>query len=198
MSAAAPAVAADSWPIECALEILDEEGFDAVTLRAVAARGDRTPMAVYRHLSDVDELLTVMVRRVFEHWESRVYTVTEVTDPVERLRAYAAVYRKYAERFPHRYDLLFVHRHGIGTHRFPDGFRDEPATTFRILRDAVAEAMEAGRLPDDDPVEVALMVWATAHGLVMIRRSGRFAGARDAFVRLYEWSLDRLLGSPAG
>lgn len=180
------------WPIRTALEILDAEGFSAVGVRSVAARAGHTPMAVYRHVSDAAELLRRVVRQVFEHWESRVYPLLDEPDPVERLRRYAVVYADYERAHPHRYDVLFVLRHGIGTHRFPDGFRENAASTFRILSDAVAEAMNAGTLERDDPVEFALGCWATAHGLVMLRRSGRFPDA-GSFERCYGRAIDRLL-----
>lgn len=185
-----------SWPVRSALEILDEEGFSAVTLRAVAARADRTPMAVYRHVRDVEDLLRLLVRRVFEHWESRVHGLLEESDPLLRLQRYADVYAAYERDHPHRYDVLFVLPHGMGTRRFPDGFEERAASTFAILRDAVAE-VTAEASPDDDPVELALGLWATVHGLVMLRRSGRFPDDR-VFEAFYRRTVTRLLGDLAG
>lgn len=184
----------ESWPVATALRLVDESGFESVTIRSVAARAGYTPMAVYRHVADLDELLRIVVRRIFEDWESRAYTVLDESDPVERLRRAAEVYREYAARYPHRYEILFVLRHGIGTHRFPAGFRETPATTFEILVEAVREGIDQSVLTPDDPVEVALLFWSAAHGLVMLERSGRFEDDA-AFARLYARSIDRLLAS---
>lgn len=186
-----------SWPVRSALDILDEKGFRAVTVRAVAAKAGHTPMAVYRHVEDLDELLRLVVRRVFEHWESRVYGLLDEADPVRRLRRYAELYAAYERAHPHRYDVLFVLPHGMGTHRFPDGFGERAASTFAILRDAVADAVTQGSR-DEDPVELALGFWATAHGLVMLRRSGRFPDDRvfDGYYRrTVARTLDGLVGS---
>lgn len=185
-----------SWPVQSALEVLDEEGFSAVTLRAVAARAGHTPMAVYRHVRNVEDLLRRLVRRVFEHWESRVFGLLEENDPLVRLQRYAEVYATYERDHPHRYDVLFVLPHGMGTRRFPDGFEERAASTFALLRDAVAKvAAEASR--DDDPVELGLGLWATVHGLVMLRRSGRFPDDR-VFEACYRRTVNRLLGDLAG
>lgn len=180
------------WPVAAGLEIVDEAGFDAVSVRAVAARAGYTPMAVYRHVSDVDELLRRVVRCVFEDWESRVYAVLDEPDPVARLRRYGEIYSEYGRVHTHRYDLLFVIPHGIGTHRFPKRPAEEGATTFRILEDAVREAMTSGILEEGDPSEVALGLWATAHGLVMLERSGRFPDP-TAFEEFFRRTIDRLL-----
>lgn len=188
---------AEPWPVRAALEILDAEGFGAVTVRAVAERGGHTPMAVYRHVEDVEDLLRTVVRRVFEHWESHVYEVLEEPDPLSRLRRYAEIYAAYGNAHPRRYDVLFVLPHGIGTHRFPEGFGERAAGTFRILSDAVADALPAGAAERDDPAVVALRLWATVHGLVMLRRSGRFPDAR-AFERIYDGTVTHLLASLAG
>lgn len=187
----------EPWPVAAGLEIVDRSGFDDVSVRSVAARAGYTPMAVYRHVADVDDLLERIVRRVFEDWESRVYAVLDEGDPMTRLWRYAEVYREYAVCYPYRYEVLFVLSHGIGTHRFPEGFSDSPATTFRILVETVGEAMECGRLKADDPVEVGLLFWSTAHGLVTLERSGRFE-ADQAFTAFYRRSIRRLLGAMGG
>lgn len=50
--------------IEVALGITRAEGLRAVTMRAVAARLDVTPMALYRHVADRDELVRLVADRV--------------------------------------------------------------------------------------------------------------------------------------
>lgn len=182
----------DAWPVAAALEIVDETGFGDVSVRSVAARAGYTPMAVYRHVSNLDELLRRVVRRVFEDWESRVYGVLEEGTPNGRLWRYAKLYRHYALRHPQRYELLFVLRHGIGTHRLPEEPPEDRATTFHILVETVQDAMDSGILTPDDPVETALLMWSTAHGLVTLRRSGRFQEP-EAFARFYDRSMLRLL-----
>lgn len=193
----APDASADPWPVAAALEIVDESGFEALSVRSVAAHAGYTPMAVYRHVADADELRRRVVRRIFEEWESRVYSVLDAREPMARLWKYARVYREYAVRRPHRYEVLFELGHGLGTHRFPGGFRDSPATTFEVLVDSVGEAMERGELEADDPVEVALLFWSTAHGLVTLRRSGRFDDGAE-FGAFYRRSLGRLLRAMGG
>ena len=46
--------------VQHALEVADEEGLDAVSFRRLAADFGVTPMALYRHVADRDDLLAAM------------------------------------------------------------------------------------------------------------------------------------------
>lgn len=52
--------------VDEAMLILDEEGEGALSMRALAARLGVTPMALYRHFTDRDDLLLALVERVSE------------------------------------------------------------------------------------------------------------------------------------
>lgn len=183
----------DAWPITSGLQIVDESGFESLSLRSVAERAGFTPMAVYRHVDGISDLHRQVVRRIFEDWESRVYPILDEGKAIQRLWRYAQLYLDFALEHPNRYEVLFVLRHGIGTHTFPQGFREAPASTFQLLINAVQEAMADGDLTADDPVEFSLFMWSTALGLIMLERSGRFPDQAH-FREFYTRSLERLLG----
>lgn len=44
----------------CALEICEEKGFEAISMRLLAKKLDVTPMALYKHISTKNELLNLM------------------------------------------------------------------------------------------------------------------------------------------
>lgn len=50
--------------IAAAIELADEDGLDAVTMRRIAERLGAGAMSLYRHISDKDELVGAMVERV--------------------------------------------------------------------------------------------------------------------------------------
>lgn len=182
-----------TWTTDAALAVLRAEGFDAITMRRVGDEAGVTAMALYRHHPDKAGLLRATVRQVFKAWESRVYGVTETVDPIERLLEYARVYLQFALEEPHFYDVLFIRPLESGIHRYPEGFRERPATTFQILEHALEEAMAAGRIHRDDTVEMALGLWAFVHGWVMIHRSGRFPGEVGEFIEVYERAVGRFV-----
>ncbi len=53
-----------------ALEIADDEGLEAVTIRRVAKELGVTPMALYWHFTDKEELLGAMAEQIFAEIES--------------------------------------------------------------------------------------------------------------------------------
>jgi len=52
--------------VAAALEIVDAQGLDALSLRGVAARLEVTPMPLYRHVADRDELVDLVVEALLE------------------------------------------------------------------------------------------------------------------------------------
>jgi len=52
--------------IETALNLVEETGAEAVSFRNIATRLDVTPMALYRHFGDKQELLALMLDRFIE------------------------------------------------------------------------------------------------------------------------------------
>jgi WHG domain-containing protein len=81
--------------------------------------------------------------------------------------------------------------------RFPDDFAARRSAAFSLLADRVAAAMAARELRDDDPNEVALTLWAHAHGLILLQRAGRFGHQLAPYRRAFDRSLDRLVAGLA-
>lgn len=79
---------------ECALRLADTEGLDAVTIRRVAKENGVTPMALYWHFKNKDELLIGMIDHVFsgvradpeagDPWQKRLRKVVETVVGVLR------------------------------------------------------------------------------------------------------------------
>src|SRR6266852_189115 len=55
--------------LDAGIEIADEEGLDAVTLRRIAERLSVTPMALYRHVASKDDLLDGMADLLYAELE---------------------------------------------------------------------------------------------------------------------------------
>jgi AcrR family transcriptional regulator len=176
--------------LDAALAVLQADGLEGLTTRAVAERAGLTQPALYRHFRDKDELVREVLREVQALFRDRLVEALSVEGADTRLRAALDAFRAFAVDRPHLFDALFV-RPPSGRET-PAETAARPGTIFRLLVDRVVECMHAGELRDDDPVSVALTLAAHAQGLVLLYRRGRLGDAR-AFARFYVASLDRLL-----
>ncbi len=78
--------------IDAALAVLDEAGARACTLRAVAVTLHVTPMAIYWHVSDKEDLLDAVLDRVLS-------SISPAGLPADPLQALAVMGRRYREAF---------------------------------------------------------------------------------------------------
>jgi len=73
-----------------AAERVAEQGFDALSMRAVAARLEAVPMALYNHFATKEQLVAALLDRVLGRFEAPPQT----DDWVEDLRAFARAHRR--------------------------------------------------------------------------------------------------------
>ena len=178
--------------LRAAHKLFDREGADAVSMRRVAELVGITPMAIYRHFPNREALLKRLSDDSFEtvahEWEARATH----PDILKRLLALLEPYLNYALEHPHLFDHAFSVRRD-DARRFPEDFRARQSPTLNVVADAVAEGVRLGVLKKDDPWDVAMSLWAHAHGLVALYRAGRFSDDEARFRTFYFESIGRLI-----
>jgi len=178
--------------LRAAHKLFDREGADAVSMRRVAELVGITPMAIYRHFPNREALLKRLsddsFNTVAHEWEVRATH----PDILERLLALLEPYLNYALEHPHLFDHAFSVRRD-DARRFPEDFHARQSPTLNVVADAVAEGMRLGVLKQDDPWDVAMSLWAHAHGLVALYRAGRFSYDEARFRKFYFDSIGRLI-----
>lgn len=85
-----------------ALEIIDQDGVEALTMRRLGQALDRNPMGIYRHAADKDALLDGVV----EHVLSELVVAREPGDWETALRHTAHAFRRIALAHPNAVPLL--------------------------------------------------------------------------------------------
>lgn len=178
--------------LRAARALFEREGAQAVSMRRVAEAVGLTPMAIYRHFPNREALLKRISDDSFDeiarHWLAR----NSGGDVLARVIALQRIYLDYALAHPHLFDHAFSVRRA-DARRYPEDFRAGRSPTLTVAAEAVAEAMRAGVLREDDAWDVAMTLWAHTHGLVALYRAGRFSYDEARFRQFYEASLRRLL-----
>ena len=150
--------------LRAALELLHEGGVEALTLRAVARRAGVSPGAPYHHFADKDALLAAVAEDGFV----RLHAALTESAPPTRLRSMCAAYVRFALAQPALYAVMFHPE--LGQSPTMVTVANAALATFEELVAAVAAVSP---LPDDlSRRETALLVWALAHGAVVLHLGG--------------------------
>lgn len=174
-----------------ALDVLQDQGLEGVTMRAVADRAGVTAPALYWHFADKEALVREVGRELSRVFKDQMLEAVAAPASEARLRRTLEVFRTFAIAHPSYFHMLFV--------RPPTSRRGEirdagaSPTIFQLLVDRVAECMRDGSLAKADPQSVAMTLAALAQGLVVLHRGGRFA-SDAAFATFFDLSVDRMIG----
>ncbi|HVW78549.1 MAG TPA: TetR/AcrR family transcriptional regulator [Alloacidobacterium sp.] len=175
-----------------ALKLLEDEGESAVSMRRIAQTVGITPMAIYHHFPNRETLLNFVVDREFGKFLGYIQARPLRGSLQSRLLGCMDSYIDYAFDRPRIFDYVFSQPRP-GARRYPDDFRARRSPTLTPIADLVAEAMKSGFLKKDDAWEIAMELWAHAHGYVALYRGGRFHLSEAEFRALVRRSLRRLL-----
>jgi len=178
--------------LHAARALFEREGAGGVSMRRVADAVGITPMAIYRHFPNREALLKQIsddsFNEIARHWDAHRHG----SDPIARLLATQRIYLDYALAHPHLFDHAFSVRRD-DARRFPEDFHARRSPTANVVHDVVVDAQGKGLLRAGDPWDIAMTLWAHAHGLIALYRAGRFSYDEHRFRTFYEHSLGQLL-----
>jgi AcrR family transcriptional regulator len=149
--------------LEATLEIIDTEGLEAVSLRAVARQLGVSEAAPYHHFASKQDLLAVLAADAYRGLGERLTDAlrSEGSDPFERLSGLVRAYVQYGLEHRGRYRLMFgEHMIGLGDYIRAHG-HDLGVSTRNLLRDLVADCLG----DDHDTEAISNTVWALSHGI---------------------------------
>jgi AcrR family transcriptional regulator len=151
-------------------DLLLQHGSEGLSLRKLAADVGTSTMSVYTRFGGKPQLLAAMHREGFDRLGRALTEVAPDGDPLAVLGEVGMAYRRAALASPSLYGLMFGPP--------PPGLEIAPAdaaaaeSTYLPLVEAVRRCVDAGVLRGD-PEEVALHLWAVAHGMVSLELAGR-------------------------
>jgi AcrR family transcriptional regulator len=176
---------------EAAMQMFADEGYEAVTLRALAERLGCSHALPYRYFADKSEIFAAVCALGFERFADALERAGRgVDDPEEKLRVLAHAYFRFALREPHAYRIMFELRDS--PRRPVDEYTVKEIRSWQALLHAVELAVAADVL-EGDPPTLAHQYWAALHGLVSLHLAGKLSlgrGARDLLDPLMDTLLD--------
>ncbi|MUL49535.1 TetR/AcrR family transcriptional regulator [Mycobacterium sp. CBMA293] len=154
--------------VNAALTFLDREGWDALTINALANQLGTKGPSLYNHVQSLDDLRRTVRMRVIDDIISMLNTVGDGRSRDDAVMSMASAYRSYAHHHPGRYSAFT---------RMPLG-GDDPeytAATHAAAGPIIAVLASYG-LDGEDAFYASLEFWSALHGFVLLEMTGVMDG----------------------
>ncbi len=179
----APGSATATRLVDSARAMLDEQGLDGLTLRAIARRAGVSHGAPLRHFPTLASLLAAVAA---EGFDELVVAVDAQTDrlpagapALERLAASGRAYIDFAIGSPGVFTVMFRPERLDVT---DPAYVAAALASFQQLQDIVGAAQREGFHPEVDVTRLASVMWTTMHGLAELwLHGGGLPGADETF-----------------
>lgn len=169
--------------VEAAHKLVQEEGYEGLTIRKLAKRVGYAPMSVYSYFADKQDILFALAEDAFETLARRIEEHPS-DDPIEALQAVMTEYAAFGLGNPNEYRTVFM----TEKTRPPEGKTfaemEEGNPAMKVLISRVEACVAAGKLKGD-PRAIATMLWAVGHGTISLLITFPFYpfGDPQAFVK---------------
>jgi AcrR family transcriptional regulator len=150
--------------VRAAIELLEDGGETALSLRAVARRVGVSPAAPYRHYADREALVSAVAAVGYRDLAEQLAAAHPSPSTPEQLAGVAIAYVQFALDRPALFRIMF----GEPCDRDNDERVAATAAVSLYLREIVARAF-----PDADAESMATAIWALVHGLAFLYLDGK-------------------------
>jgi AcrR family transcriptional regulator len=150
--------------VNAALNFLDREGWDALTINALAAHLGTKGPSLYNHVHSLDDLRRTVRMRVIGDIIEMLNTVCQGRTRDDAVLVMASAYRSYAHHHPGRYSAFT---------RLPFGDDDpEYSAATRTAAGPVIAVLGSYGLEGEDAFYASLEFWSAMHGFVLLEMTG--------------------------
>jgi AcrR family transcriptional regulator len=164
--------------------ILDEEGLDGLTLRAVARAAGVSQTAPYRHFPDRRALMGAVAATGFRELLDAMGAAMVGGRGRQGFKGVARAYVDFARANPSLYRVMFG-AEVASTDDLPELAEVSRAALGFVQRGV--EQLQAARLvKPGDAAQMAIALWASLHGLVLLILDGQAATVADDIDQLVE------------
>jgi AcrR family transcriptional regulator len=165
-----------------AVRVIEKDGVEALTLRAVGQRLGVSRTALYRHFADKSSLLASVAAEGFRALRLELNDAWDRHDGGQQgFEAMGAAYVRFAVAHPSHYRVMFGGFIEHGAKGSP--LAREGGAAFQVLVDAIVTLQKQRAIRRDDPQELAQYIWATVHGVAMLAIDGQLRQPVDVVIR---------------
>jgi len=148
--------------LSAARKLIEEEGYEGLTIRKLAQRMECSPMALYTYFSDKQALLLALAQEGFIKLAKRLESTVR-RDPLAAVRKMLLDYIAYAEENPVEYRILFMSVEPLAEVKKTRQDMQENNPAFSALFECVETCIKSGVL-QGDAFAISTVLWTSAHG----------------------------------
>lgn len=148
--------------LSAARKLIEEEGYEGLTIRKLAQRMECSPMALYTYFSDKQALLLALAQEGFIKLAKRLESTVQ-RNPLATVRKMLLDYIVYAEESPVEYRILFMSVEPLVEVKKTRQDMQENNPAFSVLFKSVETCIKSGML-QGDAFAISTVLWTGAHG----------------------------------
>src|SRR6476660_4105654 len=150
--------------VNAALTFLDRDGWDALTINALATQLGTKGPSLYNHVDSLEDLRRTVRMRVVDDIITMLNRVADGRARDDAVLVMACAYRSYAHHHPGRYSAFT---------RMPLGGEDPEFTgATRAAAEPVISVLQSYGLEGESAFYAALEFWSAMHGFVLLEMTG--------------------------
>jgi AcrR family transcriptional regulator len=161
--------------IHCGLDLIEEKGIPALTLREIGKRLGVSRSAAYGHFKNKAALLAGIREAAFLQFGDTLEAATNrATGFATKMDAMSVGYFGFAREHPAHFEVM--------SDALIEAGAAQTGRVFAMLRGIIQEAQDQGEVRPGDPSQLARVVWCLAHGVSTLQHDGmesnfiRFSG----------------------
>jgi AcrR family transcriptional regulator len=159
--------------VRAAMDLLEQSGEAALSLRAVARRAGVSPAAPYRHYADREALVSAVAAVGYRELAERLAAAHPSPSTPDQLASVATAYVQFALERPALFRMMFGEP--------CDRDNDERVTATAAVSQYVRAIVER-TFPQGDAEAVATAIWALVHGLAFLHLDGKLDASSPTVV----------------
>ena len=129
--------------LDASKQIIEEDGYEAFTIRLLSEKAGVSPASIYRHIGDKQAVINTLIDESFLQLREKL------------LYDAGMVYRQHAKASPGVYALLWRWHAGASAQACLDS-----------MTELVRYGQVAGKIRKDEPGLIAWSIWSAVHGFV--------------------------------
>ena len=161
--------------LDAARRIVERDGVDGLTIRALSAQADVSPTSIYQHIGGKQAVCDALIDTYFTDLREQLIAIDE-SDPVLRLRRAGIIYREHALDAPGIYALVWM---------------GQASDSAQHCLDAITQIIRYGQAAS----LIASSIWVSIHGFIQfeLRSAQPRTRGRERVDRSYGYLLDLLI-----